>query len=344
MDKSNPARLALLTDLRSRLPSLIQDLSGLHRACRDILHGAPGGRRFDKFLGLAHNEAYLARYLALVLCHWYRHNLNELLLEARPWFIRSRVAGPLCFGGRHYACTADIVTEVVNDAETAFLGQDSLWGQILLALRAYPFDEDLPTSDESPWDLPMVLLRTWGLCDQPALLMKELSNDEDVARLIRGIRNSWQNPTPQEKGRTLSRLDLQLGRHDLDSLRVEVEWESNRVVNLLEDGSGPAATTADGHSPDFRSVRWDGEPYCFTATQAACIKLLWEAMEKGAPELGEQTLLQHPTVDVTSTRLRDIFRSAGQMHPCWNKLIVRGDRKGTFRLGRAKNPKKGSCP
>ena len=35
------------------------------------------------------------------------------------------------------------------------------------------------------------------------------------------------------------------------------------------------------HSPDYRSVAWDGETYSFTRNQALCVKALWKAWEIG---------------------------------------------------------------
>lgn len=92
----------------------------------------------------------------------------------------------------------------------------------------------------------------------------------------------------------------------------------------------PADDRAPGeqcdHSPDFRSVRWCGTDYTFTATQAAIVKLLWEAREHNTPDVGVQYLLE--AVDSMTSRLPDIFRN----NKAWGKLIVNGETKGTKRL------------
>lgn len=87
---------------------------------------------------------------------------------------------------------------------------------------------------------------------------------------------------------------------------------------------------ATAHSPDFRSVSWFSKSYSFTATQAACIKVLWEAWEQGTPEMGEPAILAE--AESNSPRMRDIFRNS----PAWENLIVPGSTKGSFRL---KEPK-----
>lgn len=92
----------------------------------------------------------------------------------------------------------------------------------------------------------------------------------------------------------------------------------------------PEDGTADGeqptHGPDFRSVKWFGSVYEFTAQQAACVKVLWEAWENGTPAVGDATVLE--TADSDAERLPLVFRN----HPAWGTLIVEGQTKGTHRL------------
>jgi hypothetical protein len=99
-------------------------------------------------------------------------------------------------------------------------------------------------------------------------------------------------------------------------------------------GCRPAAAddTADrvrlpptSHSPDYCAVRWHGEAYTFTPTQAAVVRQLWEAWADGSPEVRQETLLE--AADSTAGRLRDLFRG----HPAWGNLIVPAA-KGMYRL------------
>lgn len=80
------------------------------------------------------------------------------------------------------------------------------------------------------------------------------------------------------------------------------------------------------HSSDFRSVIWFGTPFSFTANQAACIKVLWDAWENGTPDVGDQTIIE--AADASSLRLSVVFRDS----PAWGTMIRPGHTKGTHRL------------
>ncbi len=82
------------------------------------------------------------------------------------------------------------------------------------------------------------------------------------------------------------------------------------------------------HSPDFRSVRWFGEVYGFTANQAPVVKCLYENWQNGTPDVGDETLLSAVDPESPPLRLSTLFRD----HPAWNTLIVSGGTKGTKRL------------
>jgi|GEM_PF-2934798 len=80
------------------------------------------------------------------------------------------------------------------------------------------------------------------------------------------------------------------------------------------------------HSADFRSVVWFGQEYMFTANQAACIRLLWEAWENGTPEVSGAMILENAGID--QKRLSAVFRG----HPAWGTMIRPGQTKGSYRL------------
>jgi len=85
------------------------------------------------------------------------------------------------------------------------------------------------------------------------------------------------------------------------------------------------------HSSDFRSVRWELRRFSFTPTQAACVRVLWEAWEKGTPELGQETILDQ--AGSNGSRLRDVFKSKKRkMHDAWGTMIVQGHSNGSFCL------------
>ena len=82
------------------------------------------------------------------------------------------------------------------------------------------------------------------------------------------------------------------------------------------------------HSPDFRSVNWFGVSYAFTALQAACVAVLWNAWENGTPDVSGERMLESSDNDRDTKRIDTVF----QNHPAWKTMIVSGDTKGTYRL------------
>ncbi len=82
------------------------------------------------------------------------------------------------------------------------------------------------------------------------------------------------------------------------------------------------------HSVDFRSLKWFGETYSFTANQAPVVKVLYEHWENGTPDVGSETLLLAVDPKAPPARLSVLF----QGHPAWNSLIVSGGSKGTYRF------------
>ena len=80
------------------------------------------------------------------------------------------------------------------------------------------------------------------------------------------------------------------------------------------------------HSQDYRSVHWFGTDYSFTPYQAACIKILWEAWRNGTPDVGVETILEKAGSE--SSRLVDVFKN----NNAWQKMIVSGKTKGSYRL------------
>ncbi len=90
--------------------------------------------------------------------------------------------------------------------------------------------------------------------------------------------------------------------------------------------SPPEPLAPARHSVDFRSVHWYGTNYTFTKTQAACVKVLWEAMKNRTPELDQQTVLNE--ADSDNKRLSDVFKDS----LAWGTLIVKGTTAGAFRL------------
>jgi hypothetical protein len=131
--------------------------------------------------------------------------------------------------------------------------------------------------------------------------------------------------------------------------RVLSSYDLRKFSDALDKAVRPAAKpqTNQGddsnfrHSNDFRSVIWNGTPHTFNKSQADCIAVLWEAWEKGTPELHQTTILAQaddrgglPTKQYG--RLIDVFRSKSEgkhvTHSAWHTMILPGHSRGTYRL------------
>ena len=126
--------------------------------------------------------------------------------------------------------------------------------------------------------------------------------------------------TWSHKPELLGRYQFQWHFKDKRLLKLKEEFLRQSGETLPENGK---VTT---HSEDFRSVVWFGQSHTFTPTQAACVKILWEAWSNQTPELGQAHILE--TARSKAQRLQDLFAK----HPAWKTMIVRGEKKGTFRL------------
>jgi hypothetical protein len=102
-------------------------------------------------------------------------------------------------------------------------------------------------------------------------------------------------------------------------LKVKAEWSSR--VSSLEAARKNAVT----YSPDFRWLSWFGTEYFLSEKQSKVVKALWEARQKGCPDLAKEFLLR--VCDSDGVRLVDLFRRS----PAWGTIIVSCQR-GTYRL------------
>ena len=94
---------------------------------------------------------------------------------------------------------------------------------------------------------------------------------------------------------------------------VDVEYPHLRNASLSKI---IARLSPRRHSPDFRSVFWDGAHHHFTPGQAAIVEVLWRGMERGTPKVGAGPLLH--AADLVSDKVSKLF--AG--HPAWGKMIL----------------------
>ncbi len=103
----------------------------------------------------------------------------------------------------------------------------------------------------------------------------------------------------------------------------EERWDQSQD---LGERSPSATKSPTRHSPDFRSVHWYGVDYTFTSSQAAVVKVLWDAWENGTPDVSTSYLME--SADLLSNRLVDTFRN----NSAWGTLVVDGATKGSKRL------------
>jgi RNA polymerase sigma factor (sigma-70 family) len=138
------------------------------------------------------------------------------------------------------------------------------------------------------------------------------------------------------EARYLERTPL---RHLARAAGVSAQTISMRLcrgLHLLRAAlTGRRATTPPGpppardHSEDFRRVVWDRRVYTFNPPQAAVVRVLWEAMERGVPAVGNEVLLRAAGSDGgRGGRVRDLFHK----HPAWCRVLILGARKGTWSL------------
>jgi len=190
-------------------------------------------------------------------------------------------------------------------------------------------------------------------------LIDELDSWQSHAAYIACGRENWQ--TKERNGESVELVDIfgdenrerfenltsealgtwqYLGQLDR-TIRAKLECDSpNNAAHRPDDDPQPAKPTGDPQKPaakltddvvpstDFRSVRWFGEVYSFTANQAPVVKLLFEHWELGAPDVGDDTLLSAVDLEAPPARLAVLFRK----HPAWGTMIVPGGTKGTRQL------------
>ena len=114
-------------------------------------------------------------------------------------------------------------------------------------------------------------------------------------------------------------------------------WHIERDAKLdalrKEANERAAVRNETDHGPDFRSILWFGRKYSFTVNQSKIVSVLWNAWERGVPDVGDATLVSAiDSDDDFDPRLRDVFKTGKKNHPAWGSMIVPGRTKGTHRL------------
>lgn len=121
-----------------------------------------------------------------------------------------------------------------------------------------------------------------------------------------------------------------------DDLKIEgrpvfSNWQRDMLQKSTSHQSKPEmpkikqrlACGVDGHT-----LRWNDEEFTFTAKQAVVVRMLFEHLENGTPEVGGTALLDAVDHTAPPKKLSVLFKE----HPAWNRIIVEGERRGTFRI------------
>lgn len=126
--------------------------------------------------------------------------------------------------------------------------------------------------------------------------------------------------------------ELQLTKSAELSLRLDRHAQS---LPAIDDAVGVVPSAGDhsnvspiNNSNDYRSVRWFGQSFTFTANQAIVVRQLIESWRNGTPDVAGATLLAAVDHEAPPSRMSTLFRD----HPSWKQMIIQGGTKGAFRI------------
>jgi len=152
------------------------------------------------------------------------------------------------------------------------------------------------------------------------LLKRRWSTDIPIAVLNSQL-DEQQAEEKQDRTADLLRIVVE-NQHTLSDQVNEVLKQQTKApvqqMNQLAQGISAA--------PDYRCINCQGQIYTFTSRQSQIIEILFASYQNGTPDVGQDYLLE--TLNIDSTRLRDVFRSSD----AWGTLVIKGTKRGTYRL------------
>ncbi len=116
-----------------------------------------------------------------------------------------------------------------------------------------------------------------------------------------------------------------LDGEELQTMAYAVVMVVNAAINEILARVGDKGTA---HSADFRSLKWFGKTYSFTANQAPVVAMLFDHWENETPDVGGETLLLEVDHEDPPERLSVVFRG----NPAWGMIIMPGETKSSYRL------------
>lgn len=210
------------------------------------------------------------------------------------------------------------------------------WAKVIVA-RVRKCVESVPVFEEFQQRTLNTMIWLFGLGQRDRTEADEKSADSiatDTALLV--VLYEVFHPAYPVFPRKTESMTRELARREFDALRLSMirdlaSWRSrleaaaSRVIDEIEP-----TVREPWHTADFRSVNWYGTFFEFTPSQAACVGVLWQAWENGAPVVGDAAILEATNSD--STRLSHVFRTAKGYHDAWGTMIIEGQTKGSHRL------------
>ncbi len=215
---------------------------------------------------------------------------------------------------------------------TVTIALDGLPAVVLPVLPMPPAAAEAPADREAPSPPPF---RTGPGCrslrDGPTVY----AFTEPQSKAVELLFQAWEAGTPDVPDSMLLRATGSEAVRLADVFRACDAWgkiltegETRGTHRLApRSGAAPAAPAAELlRGPEFRSVRWGGECFSFTAPQARAVQALYAAWEAGTPDVPDTTALH--ACGSEAAKLADVFRGSA----AWRTLIIEGGTRGTHRL------------
>lgn len=183
-----------------------------------------------------------------------------------------------------------------NQIFAAELGE-YVWGKAIEASFAndsYPdgFSCWFDLAQQAADDAVLAIATTWSLKGFPDALPTELPPVSDDFREV----------VMMVDEKILPPMDV---KHAIAELRREAARILTVLERIRDETEAKEQEEEPRHGPDFRSVKWPGsERFVFTPSQAAVVKILWEAFQSGTPEVSEDHLCEKACVG----KIGDLFR------------------------------------
>jgi hypothetical protein len=145
------------------------------------------------------------------------------------------------------------------------------------------------------------------------IICENRATEDEHKKAARQVRESW----PWRK--LVQGIEEASQQRARDVQRIDVQRSSSPVVDESEPGF-------EFLGDDSRQIRWRGVVHTLAENQFKIIKVLYDAYKKGGPVVPKERLLA--AVGSPRAEVRSFFRDS----PLWNDLIIKGERRGTYRL------------